>query len=259
MFSQPGMLRNTQWILSDCYWVGVRSCWLDTRRTQLIPFTRQISQTLRGLFMPTPLRLTWPNRTPIIVGRGRPDTQMLLALAAFPFLEGMARRRLPTFMDEWGVVLTAFSIGSKTYKPSARISNLGHTLHLLERENASDDFRVRMSTLRQAIRLGALADEIRAISADEDDLYGIIFAHRNSNVHGGRQLIHAGIGALLLATIIGLDAIRDQFDDLRDTAQMVSISQAPADPKELWPHYIFYPVPFSHSYETENVHCWPSW
>lgn len=199
-----------------------------------------------------------------IVGRNRHDAHILLAHAAFPFLEGMARRRLPSFMTGSGKALIAFDVNSKsgkktTYEKGCNVNNLAQTLQLLEREAASEDFHSRMSCLRAEIASRGVEQDVKAISGDETDFYAIIFAHRNSNLHGGAQLYPVGLASLLLATMIGLDAIQNQFDELRNLAHMVTSSQAPVNPKEAWPHWIFYPVPFSHSYNPENVHQLPNW
>jgi hypothetical protein len=199
-------------------------------------------------------------------GRNAYDAWLMLALAAFPFLEGVVRRRLPDYLEPTGEVRQEFTVLDRFQyyrvesgrRPNL-CSNISHDLHKLEEIYGDSDLGRRLTGLRQEVREQRVEPETRIVSGEDNDLYSIIYKHRNSNLHGGRHVVHVGLAALLLATIIGLDEIRDKYDEYSDTFRDVAASHSPIDPNGLWPHIVFYPVGFPNTQDPENVHCWRRW
>jgi len=193
---------------------------------------------------------------PRMAGRGQPDLQLMLAYASFPFLEGFARRRLSAYLNQDGVVLSAFAVSNRTYRVGTTISNLSHTLELLESDAQSSGLGPRLAQLRSHVQQTSTADD-RGPSPRAVDLYQFIFEHRNANLHGGRQVSSVGLMALFLATIVALEATRSDFDELCGIARMVVGTQAPLDPAGPWPHWVFYPVLVPDAPDPSLVHRWP--
>ncbi len=196
---------------------------------------------------------------PGVIGRNSPDRCLILAFAAFPFLEGVTRRALPEYMDHEGRTRKSFELGENRYGVGKTISNLSVALTLLERENQPNDLGARLSALREEISRRGASEETRTVSGENRDLYSILFKHRNSNLHGGAHIAHAGLAALLLATLISLGSLRNQFAHVCQVARTASRMQAPADPLGAWPQWVFYPVGFTDAFEPERIHCWRTW
>lgn len=186
-------------------------------------------------------------------GRHLPDAQLMLAFASFPFLEGFSRRRLADFVDTDGSVLQEFQVcnARHRYSPGGRISNLAHTLHLLEEVNATEPLGRTLANIRNQAGTYTVPGK-----ADPVGLYELIFYHRNLNLHGGDQLASVGLAALILATIIGLETVRADFDTLSEISRAVTKDQSPLDPSGVWPHWVFYPVDFEDAHDPMDIHHW---
>lgn len=187
-------------------------------------------------------------------GRGRPNPHLILALTSFSFLEGVARRRLSAFMDETGLVHTPFlDYGPKT--PKKRCNSVADALEQVQAINAATDLGPRLAALRADIAAAGPSHHTQMIGASHD-LFRIIQNHRNSNMHGGENLWHVGLAALLLATIIAFHELRDVYETYRDTALASIRMHAPTDPDARWPHFIYYPVTFPSTSLPLQVNDW---
>jgi len=150
---------------------------------------------------------------------------------------------------------------SRPYKVGEHCSSIRDALQKLETTDAHSDLSRRLRRLRRDIaERGVMADDTLAVTNDpmESDLYNLIQDHRNSNLHGGRHIVHIGLAALLLATIIAIAEISEEFDSHRSFAQIVVRVHAPLDPSGRWFHACFYPVNIT-SPTLDNPHRWTRW
>jgi hypothetical protein len=76
------------------------------------------------------------------------ETEPSLQIAtflAYPLLEGVVRRKLSKFISPDGTVLCEFEVPGRRYRQNGRISNLHHTLQLLEKETSSPALKAKLS------------------------------------------------------------------------------------------------------------------
>lgn len=191
----------------------------------------------------------------------------MLAYASFPFLEGVVRQECREYIAPGGEVLKSFKTsdgvlyGPRTAGRSrgkhvkTNCSSLAHGLDLLETVVSNGPLSQRLSRVRKKVKEGDVGTDTKKVSGDERDLYNIMYIHRNSNLHGGGHVVHVGLAALLMATMIMLDHTRDHYEQYRDTALEIS-HMSPLDPEGEWFHLVYYPVRFFNAGRPRNVHCW---
>ena len=201
-----------------------------------------------------------------VIGRNGFDARLILALTAFPFLEGMARRRLSHFLSLDGRCQKQFTViradgKPKAYQEGRLCSDVRDALCLLE-TTAAPDLAQRLTALRQKIaRVGpSQGSELLVPRAEnESDLYNLIYWHRNSNLHGGKHVAHIGLVALLLATMIAISEIEHGFDQRSELARVVVRHHTPLNPTGRWSHLALYPVDFPLRRGESDIHRWERW
>lgn len=186
-------------------------------------------------------------------GRRSPNDHLMLAYASFPFLEGFARRGLPKYVKSDGTVLTDFQVSGTRYgrRGAKRINNIAHTLQLLEDVHSADSLGNTLATTRTLAGMHESPTGKGPVG-----LFELIADHRNLNLHAGGHLPQVGLAALILAAMIGLEVIRDEFSELSEISRMVCRDQSPLNSNTLWPHWIFYPVDFANPFDPINIHRW---
>jgi hypothetical protein len=137
------------------------------------------------------------------------SAHITLSYICFPFLETVARRACPAFIDSNGIVLQSFPrLNGGSYTVTKRCSNVADVLRLLRNQVAGADLQAD---------LDEVLNHVRAIDGSTDG-YETVYVWRNSSLHG--EQIRSVIGSTVysLALLIELDGIKGQYNQHRDDA-----------------------------------------
>jgi hypothetical protein len=135
----------------------------------------------------------------------------VLVYLAFPLLEAILRKTCSAYVTHDGMVTAAFDVpklsgGRRPYAFGKRCSNLRDLLWLLYETVASPELVAGLDKQRAALS---------ALDAATEP-FDLLFTWPNSSLHGEGMLPTIGGTVFSTAILIALDAIRDEYDELRE-------------------------------------------
>jgi len=143
----------------------------------------------------------------------RTHSSEILTYLAFPALEAALRLACGDFVDSKGFVLAPFaSVGGRSYAPGNRCSNLRDLLLLLYDRVAPSDLRDMLTRIR--VHLSTLDSTT--------DPFELVFAWRNSTLHGERQLSTVSATVLTIGLLVGLHTIESDFGARQSRARKIA-------------------------------------
>jgi len=137
------------------------------------------------------------------------NAHVVLVYLAFPLLEAILRKTCSAYVTPNGSVVTSFDKGHGgrgSYSIGDRCSNFGHLLWLLYDRVAGPELVDGLDQQRAGLR---------ALESNTDP-FGLLFGWRNSSLHGQTALPTIGGTVYNTAILIALDAVRADYDALRE-------------------------------------------